>query len=215
MRLTNMIIEEVSLVDKAANKKKFLLYKRDNGGGEPVKLKVEDVAKMTEVDLRKHLTEFVTLQDSLEKSVADFEAKVKKAAEAHEADLKELEAKDKALKEKEASLKKQNEPMKCADCDWTGPASDLKEGGKCPKCGSANVSLVDETAKKTEKAVTEAVAKTKAELEKAHAAAIKERDEVIDELVGAVDSLKKSVVTKSEVEGMLKEAIATFKKNIR
>lgn len=45
MKLSQIVVNEVSLVDKAANRRKFLLYKRDSSGDQPT---LSDVLKGAE-----------------------------------------------------------------------------------------------------------------------------------------------------------------------
>lgn len=70
MRLTNITVDEVSLVDKAANKRKFAFMKRDTT--EIVKTEVKEAQKVVDDDkeeftpeelemLRKQLTELTEI----------------------------------------------------------------------------------------------------------------------------------------------------------
>lgn len=180
MKLQNITVKEISLVDRPANKRKFLLYKREQG--EVSKVELKDLKKLFE---DKNDTELQKIVD-----VVNQTAELKKGEDALKVATEALEKK---VIEVEAAKKE---------------ALDLIEKAKTQPA-SADV----------EKTVKDAVEKATADLEKKHndasAAIKKEYDDVIDELVKAVDLLKKNLMTKADVEGFIKAAIENFKKNIK
>lgn len=122
--LTEIEPEEVSFVDRAANRKKFIVVKRD--GGTTMKLKKEEKEKLLAA-----LDDTKDRVDHLKKEVGGAEE-----VEDGQVEKASLDTLLRALAENVSGLGKADvgkAKVTCAECGWSGEMPDDK---KCPKCGA-------------------------------------------------------------------------------
>lgn len=143
--LTDIEPDEISFVDRAANKKKFLVVKRDgNHGGHAMNLKLTKDEKAAMV---KAMQEIMDRAEHMQKGVTDaeeVEAVEKSDREGLDVLVDALVESLQAIKKKKADgdpapagdkpPKPTEKMVECPSCGWKG---EQPEDGKCPKCGAA------------------------------------------------------------------------------
>jgi len=138
--LTDIEPEEISFVDRPANKRKFVVVKRDGeSGGQIMPLKLtKDEKEM----LAKAMLTIKDRTEHIDKAIADAE----EVDEVEKSDRAGIETLVAALEESLQALKKKaddptpppapesKQQVQCANCQWKG---EMPADGICPKCGAS------------------------------------------------------------------------------
>lgn len=134
--LTDIEVEEISFVDRPANKRKFPVVKRDGEtGGIAMTLKL---TKDEKVAMAKAMLEIKDRVEHIDKAVGEAE----EVEEVNKSDRAGIDVLVKALEESLQVLKKKDDDppktdkqqVECPSCHWKG---EMPEDGKCPKCEAA------------------------------------------------------------------------------
>lgn len=211
--LTDIEPDEISFVDRPANKRKFVVVKRDgdNTGGTAMALKLTKDEKET---LAKAMLIIKDRTEHLDKAIADAE----ETEDVEKSDRSGVDTLLAALIESLAPLQKkaadpeappaQPAQVQCKACQWKG---EMPEDGNCPRCGKAlkGEAAKEDTAKAMYDEMKAELAKVTEEIAKLRTPPVADPLKVTPPVVPADDKVQKALDAMEKRMEKIEKALPT------